>query len=83
MECFENGILTTEDIGGMDLRWNNPDVLPELVRMIAFREGIDDVLAEGVKIASEKIGKGSEAFAIHSKGLEGPATIRGRVRRWR
>jgi aldehyde:ferredoxin oxidoreductase len=73
MECYENGILTKEDIAGMDLSWGNPDALPELVRMISLREGIGDMLAEGVKVASEKIGKGSEEFAIHGKGLEAPA----------
>jgi aldehyde:ferredoxin oxidoreductase len=73
MECYENGIFTKEDVSDMDLSWGNPDALPELVRMISFREGIGDVLAEGVKVASEKIGKGSEEFAIHGKGLEAPA----------
>jgi aldehyde:ferredoxin oxidoreductase len=73
MECYENGILTKEDVAGMELSWGNPDVLPELVRMISLREGIGDTLAEGVKVASEKIGKGSEEFAIHGKGLEAPA----------
>lgn len=73
MECYENDILTKADIGDMDLSWGNPDVLPELVRMISLREGIGDILAEGVKVASEKIGKGSEEFAIHGKGLEAPA----------
>ena len=73
MECYENGILTKEDVTGMDLSWGNPDALPELVRMISLREGIGDTLAEGVKVASEKIGKGSEKFAIHGKGLEAPA----------
>jgi aldehyde:ferredoxin oxidoreductase len=73
MECYENGILTKEDVADMDLSWGNPDVLPELVRMISLREGIGDILAEGVKVAAEKIGKGSEEFAIHGKGLEAPA----------
>jgi aldehyde:ferredoxin oxidoreductase len=73
MECYENGILTAEDVAGMDLSWGNPDALPELVRMISLREGIGDMLAEGVKVAAEKIGKGSEEFAIHGKGLEAPA----------
>ncbi|MGD9078821.1 MAG: aldehyde ferredoxin oxidoreductase family protein [Desulfobacterales bacterium] len=73
MECYENGILTKKDLADMDLSWGNPDVLPELVRMISLREGIGDILAEGVKVASEKIGKGSEEFAIHGKGLEAPA----------
>ena len=49
MECYENGILTKEDVAGMDLSWGNPDALPELVRMISFREGIGDMLAERIK----------------------------------
>jgi len=73
MECYEHGIIEKKDIGDLDLSWGNPDALPELVRLIAMREGIGDILAEGVKIASEKLGKGSEEFAIHGKGLEAPA----------
>ena len=73
MECFEHGILKKEEVGGLDLSWGNPDVLPELVRMISLREGIGDTLAEGVKIASERWGGGSEKYAIHGKGLEAPA----------
>jgi aldehyde:ferredoxin oxidoreductase len=73
MECYGHGILTKEDVSGLDLSWGNPDALAELVRMISLRDGIGDVLAEGVKVASEKIGKGSEEFAIHGKGLEAPA----------
>jgi aldehyde:ferredoxin oxidoreductase len=73
MECYENNILTTEDVSGLDLSWGNSDILPKLVKMISFREGVGDILAEGVRRASEKIGKGSEAYAIHCKGLEGPA----------
>ena len=43
--------------------------------MMAFREGIGDILAEGVKRASEKIGKGSEAYAIHAKASKDRPTI--------
>jgi len=73
MECYEHGIVEKKDIGDLDLSWGNPDALPELVRLISMREGIGDILAEGVKIAAEKLGKGSEKFAIHGKGLEAPA----------
>lgn len=73
MECHENGILKKEDLGGIDLSWGNPAVLPELVRMISQREGIGDILSEGVKIASDRLGGGSEKYAIHGKGLEAPA----------
>lgn len=72
MECYENGILKKERIGGIDLSWGNPEALPELVRKISLREGIGDMLAEGVKIASERLGGGSEKYAIHGKGLEAP-----------
>ncbi|MEM2260291.1 MAG: aldehyde ferredoxin oxidoreductase family protein [Candidatus Methanomethylicaceae archaeon] len=73
IEAFERGILTTKDTDGMELKWGDEKVLMELIRKISFREGIGDLLAEGVKIASERIGKGSEEFAIHIKGLELPA----------
>jgi aldehyde:ferredoxin oxidoreductase len=73
MECYEHGVIEKKDIGDLDLSWGNPDALPELVRLISMREGIGDILAEGVKTASEKLGKGSEEFAIHGKGLEAPA----------
>ncbi len=71
MECREKGILTEKDMG-MDLRWGDPQGILELIRMISLREGIGDVLAEGVRKASEKIGKGSQALAMHIKGLEIP-----------
>ncbi len=72
MECYEKGILTKLDTDGLELRFGNPDVLITLVHKIAKREGIGNLLAEGVKIASERLGKGSERFAMHTKGLELP-----------
>jgi len=73
MECFENELFTESDLQGLDLSWGNADVLPIMVRKIAYREGIGDILAEGVRNAAEKIGRGAKEFAIHVKGLEGPA----------
>ncbi|MBN2167860.1 MAG: aldehyde ferredoxin oxidoreductase family protein, partial [Actinobacteria bacterium] len=70
MECYEKGLLTKEDTGGIDLTWGNGEALVQLMPMIAKREGFGDFLAEGVKIMSEKIGQGSEDFAMHVKGLE-------------
>jgi len=70
MECFERGILTKEDFGGLEPHFGNHQAEVALVEMIAKREGIGDLLAEGVKRASEKVGKGSEHFAMHVKGLE-------------
>jgi aldehyde:ferredoxin oxidoreductase len=72
MELFEKGILTTADTGGLELTFGNHQAMVSLIRMMAFREGIGDVLADGVKSAASKIGKGSERYALHVKGLELP-----------
>jgi len=73
MECFENGILTLEDTDGIDLRFGNADAMVKMTEKILKREGwLGDTLAEGVKRAAEKIGKGSEKFAMHVKGQELP-----------
>ncbi len=77
-ECAEKGLVSPEAAGGLDLSWGNGAVLPRLVEMIALREGIGDILADGVRRAAETIGGGAERFAVHVKGLEGPATIPGR-----
>jgi aldehyde:ferredoxin oxidoreductase len=71
MECFEAGLLSSEDTGGSDLSFGNGDALIELIHLIGKREGLGQILAEGVKRASEKI-NGSSEFAMHVKGLELP-----------
>lgn len=70
MDCYEHGILTKEDADGLELEFGNAEVMVELVHKIGKREGIGDILAEGVKRAAEKIGKGAEKLANHIKGLE-------------
>jgi aldehyde:ferredoxin oxidoreductase len=70
MELYEKGILTREDTGGIELEFGNDKALIKLIHMIGIREGIGDVLAEGVKAAAEKIGRGAEKYAMHVKGLE-------------
>ncbi len=72
MECFEKGILTKKDTGGIELTFGNHEAMIEVVGKIAYREGIGELLAEGTKRASRKVGKGSEHFAMHNKGLEFP-----------
>lgn len=72
MECYENGLLTDEDTGGLKLNFGNAEAMLKMVEMICKREGLGDLLAEGVKRASEKIGKESEKFAVHVKGQEVP-----------
>ncbi|MGD9081050.1 MAG: aldehyde ferredoxin oxidoreductase family protein [Desulfobacterales bacterium] len=69
IECFEKGILNLSQVG-REIQFSDLSTVEFLLNQIARREGIGDLLAEGVKVASEKIGKGSEAFAIHVKGLE-------------
>lgn len=72
IECYENGILTDEDTGGLKLKWgNHPDMI-KLLEQIGKREGLGDILAEGVWRAAQKIGKGAEQFAIHVHGQEVP-----------
>ena len=72
-ELFEKGILTKADTGGMDLTYGNHQAMVQLLRMIGNREGLGHILAEGVMRAAQIIGKGSEAYAIHCKGMEPPA----------
>jgi aldehyde:ferredoxin oxidoreductase len=72
MECFENGLLTLKDTGGLDLRFGNGPAMVEMVRRIGEREGLGDLLAEGPRIAADRIGRGAEQFAIHVKGQPFP-----------
>ncbi|HXX37760.1 MAG TPA: aldehyde ferredoxin oxidoreductase family protein [bacterium] len=72
MECFENGILTPRDTGGIELRFGNAAAMVQMVEMIARRQGIGDLLAEGTKRAAERLGRGAGAFAMQVKGLEIP-----------
>jgi len=70
MDCYEQGILTKEQMDGIDAKFGNHEALVALLHKIGKREGIGDILAEGVKIAGEKIGKGAEKLAQHIKGVE-------------
>lgn len=73
MELYERGLLDKEDFDGLTPSFGDHDAMVKLLQMIAFRQGIGDILADGVKVAAEKIGKGAEKYAIHVKGLELPA----------
>ena len=72
MECFERGLISEEDTDGLRLNFGNGPALVELAEKIAHREGFGDLVAEGVRRMAEKIGKGSEEFAVHIKGQEAP-----------
>jgi aldehyde:ferredoxin oxidoreductase len=70
MECYEKGMITYDDTDGLDLKFGNYEAMIKLIDLIARREGLGDILAEGVKRAAERIGEGSETVANHIKGLE-------------
>jgi aldehyde:ferredoxin oxidoreductase len=74
MECYEKGLITKKDTGGLGLEWGNYRSIVELVERIALRKGIGDLLAEGSRRAAERIGKGAEKYAMQIKGMEIPET---------
>jgi aldehyde:ferredoxin oxidoreductase len=70
MECYENGVLTQKDTGGIKLGWGDHRGMVEVLDLMGKREGIGEILADGVKIAAKKIGRGAEKFAVHIGGQE-------------
>jgi aldehyde:ferredoxin oxidoreductase len=73
IECYEKGLIAKEDTDGLEMTWGNHRSIVAMTEKIAKREGFGAILANGLKIASEKIGKGSEKYAIHVEGQELPA----------
>jgi aldehyde:ferredoxin oxidoreductase len=72
-ECYEKGLVSKEDTGGIELTWGNAEALIQMAELMAKREGFGDLLADGVKVASEKLGPETEPYAIHVQGEEIPA----------
>jgi len=72
MECFEKGIFTPKDTDGLEVTFGRHEILLDMIKKITYRQGIGDLLAEGTKVASQKVGKGTEEFAMHVKGYEIP-----------
>jgi aldehyde:ferredoxin oxidoreductase len=73
MELMQRGIITEKEVG-FRLTWDNAsDAVPWMIEMMGNRKGFGDILADGVKVAAKKIGKGAERYAIHTKGMEPPA----------
>ncbi|MGA2386180.1 MAG: aldehyde ferredoxin oxidoreductase family protein [Candidatus Bathyarchaeia archaeon] len=70
MDCHEKGILSHEELGGIDAHFGNSEAVIQLIEKIGNREGIGNILADGVKAASQKIDKDSEKLAQNIKGLE-------------
>ncbi len=77
MECYENGVLTREDTGGLELKWGNTEALVALIKKMIAREGIGDWFADGTRVAAAKIGKRAGDFLVQAGGQE-PAMHDGR-----
>lgn len=72
IECYEKGIIGPQDTGGLELSWGDSAMVVKLVEQMARREGFGAVLADGSRRAAERIGRGSEEFAMHVCGRELP-----------
>ncbi len=72
IECFENGLIGLEETGGIELHWGDHVAMNRMLEKLALRQDFGDVLADGVRIASEKVGEASRPFAIHVGGQELP-----------
>lgn len=73
IECYENGLISKEDTGGLELTWGNHAAIVALTNLIARREGFGTVLADGTRKAAERIGKGADQYAINIGGQDLPA----------
>ncbi len=70
MESYQRGVISREEADDLDLGWGNSDTILTLIKKIALREGFGNLLADGIKRASEKVGKDSWKWAVQVKGLE-------------
>jgi aldehyde:ferredoxin oxidoreductase len=73
MDCFEQGLISTEDTGGLELRFGSAEAMVQMTEQIARREGLGDLLAEGTALAAKRLGKGAEELAVVVKGHDLPA----------
>ena len=73
MDAYDLGLISKDELG-VDMTWGNTDAMEKMIKHITFREGIGDILAEGLLRASEKIGSGTEDLVVHFKGLEDSST---------
>ncbi|MFC1951101.1 aldehyde ferredoxin oxidoreductase family protein [Chloroflexota bacterium] len=68
MECYENGIITTQDTDGVELKWGDAKAMIDLIEKMAKREGFGDILADGSCVAAERIGKGAIEYSMEIDG---------------
>ena len=69
MECYQRGLITKEELGGIDLTWGNLPAICKLLKKIAYREGIGDTLAEGLKFAVSRVKPEMAQYAMTGKGV--------------
>ncbi|NIN66187.1 MAG: aldehyde ferredoxin oxidoreductase, partial [Anaerolineae bacterium] len=72
IECYEEGIISHKEADGLNLTWGNDKAIVALAEKMGRREGFGDVLADGVKVAADQIGRGAERYALHVSGEELP-----------
>jgi aldehyde:ferredoxin oxidoreductase len=70
LECYQNGLITKEDTGGLEMSWGNHQAIVAMTEKMCRREGFGDIIADGVKLAAGRIGKGAEQYAMHVGGQE-------------
>ncbi|UCE52722.1 MAG: aldehyde ferredoxin oxidoreductase family protein [Desulfobacterales bacterium] len=69
MELYEKGVITDKDTSGLKLEWGNDEAVIEMIKQVAFRKGLGDILAEGPLPAAKKFGPDSMKYLIHVKGM--------------
>ena len=70
MECVQRGLLTKDDLDGLDFTWGNRETIEKITHMIVHRQGIGDAFAEGTRSLAKRFGRGTEQYAFHVKGLD-------------
>jgi aldehyde:ferredoxin oxidoreductase len=70
MECLQRGLLTQDDLDGIDLNWGNQKAIEKILHMTVYRQGIGDAFAEGTRSLAERFGHGTDEYAFHVKGLD-------------
>jgi aldehyde:ferredoxin oxidoreductase len=73
IECYEKGLITQQDTDGIEMKWGNHHSIVAMTEKMVRREGFGDIIADGVRVAAKKLGKGSDKYAMHIGGQEFPA----------
>jgi len=71
-ECYEKGVITKEDTGGLELTWGNSESVVELLKLMGERKGVGEIFADGTMRAAERLGPAAQEFAMHIAGEELP-----------